>query len=163
MEQGKILLGFLPQYLDNEENMKIIYETETGICIVHPTGELSIEQVFQKDVPDEYKHTACIVDDSVIPSDRQFRGSWEHKIDNDTHSVIENVDKVKEIHKGRLRTEREEKFKPLDVAFNIALELGIDASDVVKEKNRLRDITKLVDKVETIEDIKKITIDSKVE
>jgi hypothetical protein len=142
--------------------MKIIYTTETGICIVHPTGELSIEQVFEKDVPAEYKHTAYIVSDEVIPSDRTFRDSWEHKIDNDTHSVVENVDKAKEIHKERLRAEREIKFKDLDSQQMIAIRKGSDQTEINKEKERLCDITKLVDVCETIEDIKKVNINSEV-
>ena len=76
--------------------MKIIYQTETGICIVHPTGELSIEQVFEKDVPSEYKHTACIVDDEYIPSDRTFRDAWQFDgvdLVNKT-CISENIDGV---------------------------------------------------------------------
>ena len=147
--------------------MKIIYTTETGICIVHPTGELSIEQVFQKDVPYEYAHTAYIVDDEVITSDRTFRDAWKHEFltdgETEIHFIIEDVNKAKVIHKERLREERERAFKPLDVAFSIALEKGEDTKVIVKEKQRLRDITKFVDKCETIEDIKKITIDYKEE
>jgi len=56
--------------------MKIIYETETGISIIHPTGELSIEEVLNKDVPEQYKSSAHIVEDDAIPSDREFRNAW---------------------------------------------------------------------------------------
>ena len=57
-------------------NQRIIYKNdEGGISIVIPTGELSIEEVAAKDVPEgkEYK----IVDVSEIPEDRTFRNAWE--------------------------------------------------------------------------------------
>jgi len=136
---------------------KIIYETETGISIIHPTGEVSIDVVFQKDVPEQYKATAMIVEDDVIPSDRQFRNAWKYE----EGKIVEDINKAKEIHKDRLRAEREIAFKPLDVEFMKSFEQGTDTKDILEEKQRLRDITKLVDKCETIEDIKKITIDSK--
>lgn len=55
--------------------MKIIYPTSTGIAVVHPTGELPIEEVARKDVPAGVPY--LIVDDSVIPTDRTFRDAWE--------------------------------------------------------------------------------------
>jgi len=136
---------------------KIIYETETGVAIIHPTGELSIEEVFNKDVPEQYKHTAQIVEDDVIPNDRQFRNAWKHEMGR----IVEDIDKSKEIHKERLRAERKPLLEKQDVEYMLALEQQLDANEIIKEKQRLRDITKLVDKCETIEDIKKITIDSK--
>ena len=54
--------------------MKIIYPTETGVAIITPTGELSIEEVAAKDVPQGVPYK--IVEDTDIPSDRTFRGAW---------------------------------------------------------------------------------------
>ena len=56
--------------------MKIIYPTETGVAIITPTGELSIEEVAAKDVPIGVSYK--IVEDSDIPSDRTFRNAWEY-------------------------------------------------------------------------------------
>jgi len=56
--------------------MKIIYPTETGVAVIHPTGELSIEEVAAKDVPAGVEYR--IVEDSAIPSDRTFRAAWEY-------------------------------------------------------------------------------------
>lgn len=54
---------------------KIIYPNETGgVCVIHPTGELPIEQVALKDVPAGVPF--LIVDDSDIPGDRTFRDAW---------------------------------------------------------------------------------------
>jgi hypothetical protein len=57
-------------------NQRILYPTpDGGIAIVIPTGELSIQEVAAKDVPEGVAYT--IVDASEIPEDRTFRAAWE--------------------------------------------------------------------------------------
>jgi len=65
-----------------------------------------------------------------------------------------NIDKAKEITKARLRTEREPLLVAQDIAFQRALETGADTAAIVTEKQRLRDITKLADSVQTLEELK---------
>jgi hypothetical protein len=61
--------------------MKILYpNSDGGICVIHPTGELPIEDICQKDVPAGTPY--LIVEDDVIPSDRSFRGAWEADFSN---------------------------------------------------------------------------------
>lgn len=134
--------------------MKIIYKTETGISIVHPTGELSIEAVFEKDVPQEYKASALIVDDDFVFPDRSYRNAWDF-VDG---KVIEDITKAKEIHKDKLRAERKPLLEAQDILYMKALENNTDVVEIIKEKQRLRDITKEVDKVDTIENLKKVGI-----
>jgi len=69
-----------------------------------------------------------------------------------------NIDKAKEITKARLRSEREALLVAQDVAFQRALESGTDTSAIVAEKQRLRDITKAVDTLTTIEELKEIKV-----
>ena len=69
-----------------------------------------------------------------------------------------NINKAKEITKERLRAERDPLLKAQDIAFQRALESGADTTAIVAEKQRLRDITKLVDAVNTVEELKQITI-----
>jgi hypothetical protein len=69
-----------------------------------------------------------------------------------------NIDKAKEITKDRLRTEREPLFLAQDVLFQRALESSADTSAIVAEKQRLRDITKLVDSATTTDELKSITV-----
>jgi hypothetical protein len=69
-----------------------------------------------------------------------------------------NIDKAKEITKVRLRMEREPLLQAQDVAFQRALESGADTTAIVAEKQRLRDITKTVDEVATLEELKAITL-----
>ena len=60
---------------------RIIYQNESGgVSVIHPTGELPIEDVCQKDVPAGTPY--LIVEDDVIPSDRTFRGAWEADFSN---------------------------------------------------------------------------------
>ena len=58
-------------------NQRIIYPTDNGgVAIIIPTGELSIEEVVAKDVPEGKPYK--IVDVADIPTDRTFRDAWEY-------------------------------------------------------------------------------------
>ena len=60
---------------------KIIFpNSDGGLSVSSPTGELSIEDVAQKDVPAGTPY--LIVEDDVIPSDRSFRNAWEADFSN---------------------------------------------------------------------------------
>lgn len=55
--------------------MKIVYPNDVGgIAVIHPTGEIPIEQVAFKDVPAGVPY--LFVEDSDVPSDRVFRAAW---------------------------------------------------------------------------------------
>ncbi len=57
-------------------NQKIIFPTETGIAVITPTGELSLEETALKDVPSGVKYK--IINASDLPPDRDFRNAWEY-------------------------------------------------------------------------------------
>jgi uncharacterized protein YdaT len=65
-----------------------------------------------------------------------------------------NFEKAKEITKARLRNERTALLQAQDVAFQRALESGADTSAIVAEKQRLRDITKLAEAAESLDELK---------
>jgi hypothetical protein len=69
-------------------------------------------------------------------------------------AIIVDINKAKDITKDRLRAEREPLLLAQDVAFQRALEINADTSAIVAEKQRLRDITTLVDTVNTVEELK---------
>jgi hypothetical protein len=73
-------------------------------------------------------------------------------------AIIVDINKAKDITKDRLRQEREPLLLAQDIAFQRALETGADTSAIVAEKQRLRDITKLVDNVNTVEELKALEI-----
>lgn len=69
-----------------------------------------------------------------------------------------NIDKAKDITKNRLRVERSPLLAAQDVAFQRALESNADTSAIVAEKQRLRDITSLVDLCSTVDELKAIEV-----
>jgi hypothetical protein len=92
-------------------NDRIIYQTsEGGVAVVIPSGELPIDQVLAKDVPDAAKATAEIVTVNDIPSDRTFRGAW---IKNGK-AIGHDMNKAKEIAHEKRRAARAKEFEPLD-------------------------------------------------
>jgi hypothetical protein len=122
-----------------------------GVSICVPTGELSIQEVKAKDTP----LNSVIMDASELPeADNDFFNSWE-LIDG---YVLVNLDKAKLQTKDRLRTERAPLLAAQDVAFQRALEEGKDTSAIVAEKQRLRDITNLVDGCKTTEELRGLSV-----
>lgn len=129
----------------------IIYTNELGgVSVCAPTGELDIEAVKVKDTPEG----SIIVDASSLPNhENDFFNAWE--LDGET--VVVNIDKAKAITKDRLRAERAPLLAALDVAFQRALESGSDTAAIVAEKQRLRDITNLVDTCTTTDELKALS------
>ena len=55
---------------------RIIFPQETGIAVITPTGDLSLEETALKDVPSGVKYK--IIDASDLPQERDFRNAWEY-------------------------------------------------------------------------------------
>jgi hypothetical protein len=104
-----------------------------GVSVTIPTGEISIEAVLAKDTP----KGAMIVDSSALPTANDFFDAWE-LVDG---KVEVSLAKAVELTKKRLRSEREPLLAAQDVAFQRALESGADTTAIVAEKQRLRDVT----------------------
>ena len=73
-------------------------------------------------------------------------------------SITINFTKAQALTKERLRAERKPLLEAQDVLFQRALETGKDATAIVKEKQRLRDVTKLVDAATTLDQLKGVTV-----
>ena len=73
-------------------------------------------------------------------------------------SITINFVKAQALTKDRLRLERKPLLEAQDVLFQRALETGKDATAIVKEKQRLRDVTKLVDAATTLDQLKGVTV-----
>ena len=71
-----------------------------------------------------------------------------------------NVDitKAKVITKDRLRADRKPLLEAQDILFMKAQEAGTSTTDIVTEKNRLRDITNQVDSMTTTTQLKAATV-----
>ena len=53
----------------------IIYPEGSGISVIRPTGDLSLEETALKDVPSGVKYK--IIDSTDLPQERDFRNAWE--------------------------------------------------------------------------------------
>jgi len=116
----------------------IFSNSNGGVSVCIPTGELDIHAVKAKDTPS----TSIIVQDSELPqADNDFFNAWELA----DGVVTVNLDKAKELTRSRLRAEREPLLAAQDVLFQRAQETGGDTAAIVAEKQRLRDVTGLVD------------------
>jgi len=125
---------------------KIIYRQGEGIAVITPTH--SIDEAM-KDIPKgvEYK----IIDESELPKDRTFRNAWNF-------DLKEDLEKSKEIWKDKLRVDRKPLLAQLDIDAMRATEEKKSLTNIIKEKDRLRDITLLVDNCKTISAIKEVTV-----
>jgi len=72
--------------------------------------------------------------------------------------IVINFDKAKQITKERLRQERKPLLEQQDILFQRSLENNADTSAIILEKQRLRDITNLVDNSTTLEQLKQLKV-----
>lgn len=107
-----------------------------------------VARIAAKDVPQGVSFQ--IVDEADIPLDRTFRNAWKEGSQGIEHDMV----KCREITKDRLRAERAPLLAALDVAFQRALEVNGNTAAIVAEKQRLRDITKLVTASLTLDELK---------
>lgn len=129
----------------------IFTNSNGGVSVCIPTGEISIEAVQAKDTP----KGSIIVNTSDLPNQHNdFFDAWELV----GSEVLVNLDKAKEITKKRLRSEREPLLAAQDVLFQRALESGTDTTVIVAEKQRLRDVTALAEAESTLEGLRAIKV-----
>lgn len=111
---------------------RIIYPNPNGgICLVIPTGELSIEDVAAKDVPEGVPYK--IVDGDELPEDHTFFNAWEYQ-----DAAVVNMDKAKEIGHDMRRALRAEEFAPLDKIISLQLP-GMDMTAAEDGRQLIRD------------------------
>jgi hypothetical protein len=126
----------------------IFTNSNGGVSVCIPTGEISIEAVKEKDTP----AGSLIVDTSALPTANDFFDAWELA----DGVVTVSLAKAKDITKKRLRTEREPLLAAQDVAFQRAQEANADTTAIVAEKNRLRDVTALADTATTLDGLRSL-------
>ena len=131
--------------------MKTIVYTNNkgGVTIVAPSPDVSIEYVKAKDTP---KHSIIIDTDDITVNDYWF-DAWELA----ESTVIVNFTKAQEITRTRLRNERTPLLAAQDILFQRALETAADTTAIVAEKNRLRNITNLVDNASSLDELRNLT------
>ena len=127
--------------------MKIIYQTETGVAIIHPTGELSIEEVAAKDVPAGVAYK--IVNDDEVPSDRTFRNAWK-----DEGGIKVDMPKAKDIAHDARRAARTVEFAPLDIKATIPSEAQAAEAARSVIRSKYADMQESIDAAETVDAVK---------
>ncbi len=131
-------------------NEVIIYtNAKGGVSVCIPTGEMSIEEVLAKDIPQGVQ--CFVVEKSALPNeDDDFFDAWEQ-----TNGVVSvNIEKAREITKNRLRAQRAPLLAEQDIAFQRAIENNADTKKIVAEKTRLRDITKKADAMNSTQELR---------
>ena len=128
----------------------IVYTNKKGgVTIVAPNPELDIDYVRAKDTPE---HSIIIDTDDITVSDYWF-DAWE-LVDG---TVVVNFERAQELTRTRLRAERTPLLAAQDILFQRVLESGADTTAIVTEKNRLRDITNLVNTASTLAELQSLT------
>lgn len=74
-------------------------------------------------------------------------------------AITVNLNKAKDITKDKLRADRAPLLQALDVQFQRALETGGNTAEIVAEKQRLRDITKLADAAKSTDELKALSVE----
>jgi len=69
-----------------------------------------------------------------------------------------DINKAKDITKDRLRVERKPLIEALDIEMMKNLSDTAKLAEIESEKQRLRDITSLVDGLETVEELKNVSV-----
>ena len=132
-------------------NPYIIYPNpEGGICLVMPTGELPIEDVAAKDVPEGVPYK--IVEGDELPEDHIFFNAWEYQ-----NAAVVNMDKAKEIGHDMRRAKRAEEFAPYDEVIMKQIP-GADAVAAEAARQEIREryaeIQVAINAAETTDEIK---------
>lgn len=113
-------------------NERIVFTNLDGSCgILIPTGEISIEEVMEKDVPTNAINVRYITTND-LPVDRVFRNAWDDS--NPENYIGLDLDKAKLIVHERRRVDREEKLLPLDKEQNYASTSQVRRDAILLEK-----------------------------
>ena len=135
---------------------RILYQNPDGsvaVLIPAPDCGLTLEEIAAKDLPPDVT-VYHLVEESDIPTDRTFRNAWTLQDGLLGHDMTKCMD----LTKSRLRAARKPLLEAQDVLFQRALETGADTTAIIAEKQRLRDVTKLVTLEMTIEELKGVSV-----
>ena len=71
-------------------------------------------------------------------------------------AIFVNIDKAKEVWKEKIRTARKPALEKLDIDYMKAQEGGTSTTQIVTDKNTLRDLPDQVDTASTTDEIKAV-------
>ena len=119
-----------------------------AICVpLETVADVDSDGVWKSQISNIYPNASLyIVDKSEVPTDELFFPAFKYSEDS---GFSTDITKAKEITKQKLRADRIPLLEAEDIKFQRALETGADTTDIVAEKQRLRDITNAVDAITT--------------
>jgi len=91
--------------------------------------------------------------DYEIPAERTFRDGWE--ANSDTGVISVNISKAKDIWRDKIRQARVKPLADLDTAYMKALETSADTTQIIADKQALRDAPALssIDAASTLDEL----------
>ena len=118
-----------------------------AICVPLENAGVDSDGVWKSQMANVFPTASLyIVDKSEVPTDELFFPAFKYSEDS---GFSTDITKAKEITKQKLRADRIPLLEAEDIKFQRALETGADTTDIVAEKQRLRDITNDVDAMTT--------------
>ena len=118
-----------------------------AICVPLENAGVDSDGVWKSQMSNFFPTASLyIVDKSEVPTDELFFPAFKYSEDS---GFSTDITKAKEITKQKLRADRIPLLEAEDIKFQRALETGADTTDIVAEKQRLRDITNDVDAITT--------------
>lgn len=126
----------------------IIYtNSDGGVSIVRPTGEITLEEVIAKDVPAaDYE----VINAADVPVDRLFRSAWR----KGTGKIDVDVTASKLIAHDIRRAKRDAEFSPLDIQATIPAKALEAESKRQAIRNKYDEMQSAIDKASTTDEIK---------
>ena len=118
-----------------------------AICVPLENAGVDSDGVWKSQMSNFFPTASLyIVDKSEVPTDELFFPAFKYSEDS---GFSTDITKAKENTKQKLRADRIPLLEAEDIKFQRALETGADTTDIVAEKQRLRDITNDVDAMTT--------------
>ena len=133
----------------------------TRICIMYPTGEVSIPELISRHITTPYK--ICSVGD-IAHLDKEFIDSWQLLFNEENNAtLVINMTNAKMQWRDKLRSERMPLLEQLDIQYMRALEQN-DTQwivEIVNKKQKLRDAPgdPRIDAAASPEELKQLTLD----
>jgi hypothetical protein len=136
-----------------------------NIIWLQPNNTLAVTSIWNDDTAED--HAQLLLSRGDVPSNWQILAyncesfpTWPRQEDWIWEDgVVVDFDRAKESTKERLRLERSGLLADLDVQFQRALETNSDTSEIVAEKERLRNITNLVDDCTTLDELLNLKVE----
>jgi ACT domain-containing protein len=136
---------------------KILYsQQDSSIAMMSISSDITIEDAI-KDIPSAAEK--IIVEDSQLPNEEDLKYFFNAlTVDFQDITISINIQKAREITKNRLRKERIAYFEKNDLALRDAmLENNQEKINLaIAERDRLRNITDLVDSISDLDGLKNI-------